>query len=336
MRQRRGLAGWQIATLSAAGAVGSLTLANWLTRAGLRTPEHALNGVEALYPWTEGTIHYTVRGRGEPMLLLHDLPPGSSAYDYRNVFAALAERYRVFAPDLLGYGLSGRPAIHYTPQLYSTLIEDFLRQVLGATDQPAHVIVAGQSAPFAVIAAAARPQLIRSLTLIEPVGLTEPADERSSLGGAAAQVARLLLRAPLLGESAYNAVVSRWGLRRALRRRLAARSDGSPGAMRVSDDVIDHYYAVAHQPGARFAPADALIGARGAAASEAFAAVSAPTLLVWGQRDSAHPNGESRALRKARPDAQVRVFPTGAMPQVEAPDAFTREVLAWLRAAARV
>jgi pimeloyl-ACP methyl ester carboxylesterase len=337
MSQRRGLAGWQIATLAAAGAGGSLALANWLTRVGLRAPATALHGSEALYPWIEGTIHYTVRGRGEPMLLLHDLSPGSSAYEYSGVFAALAERYRVFAPDLLGYGLSGRPAIRYTPQLYVALIEDLLRQVLGATDQPAHVIAAGQSAPLAVLAAAARPQLVRSLTLIAPAGLAEPLDERGPLGVVAAQVVWLLLRAPLIGEGAYNALVSRWGLRRTLGRRLTA---GATNASRVSDDVIDHYYTVAHQPGARFAPVDALAAAQGAIqgaeASEAFAALSAPTLLVWGQRDRAHPVSEGRALREARPDTQLRIFATGAMPHVEAPDTFTREVFAWLRAAARV
>ena len=330
MSQRRGLARWQIATLSAAGAAGSLALANWLARVGLREPENALEGAEALYPWTEGAIHYTVSGRGEPLLLLHDLRPGSSSYEYRSVFAELATRYRVFAPDLLGYGQSGRPATSYTPQLYVSLIEDFLRQVLGATDQPAHVIASGQSAPFAVLAAAARPQLFRSLTLVEPLGL----------GGATAaphpvvaRLARLLLRAPLVGESVYNALVSRLGLRLALRRSLAE------GAAPVSDDMIDQYYTVAHQPGARFAPADLLTGALGGAAgmaSEVFADVSAPILLLWGQRDPARPVAEGRALREAHPGAELRIFPTGAMPHVEAPDAFTREVFAWLRSAARV
>ena len=333
MRQRRGLAGWRIATLAATGAVGSLALANWLTHVGLREPENALRGADALYPWTEGTIHYTARGRGEPMLLLHDLRPGSSAYEYRAVFAPLAERYRVFAPDLLGYGQSGRPATRYTPQLYVALIEDLLRQVLGATDQPAHIVAAGRSAPYVVLAAAARPQLFRSLTLIEPTGLTEDADERNAL---MPQFARALLRTPLLGESAYNLIVSRWGLRLALRRRLASASEE---AEPLSDDVIDQQYAVAHQPGARFAPADALARGHGAEArevAEAFAALDAPTLLVWGQRDPTRPASEARALRRTHPDTQLRIFPTGAMPHIEAPDAFTREVFAWLRAAAHV
>ncbi len=327
MEQRRRLARWQIASLSAAGVVGSLALANWLTQAGAREPEQALDGAEALYPWTEGTIHYTARGRGEPMLLLHDLRPGSSAYEYRQVFAPLATRYRVFAPDLLGYGRSGRPAISYTPQLYVALIEDLLRQVLGATDQPAHVIAAGKAAAFAAMAAQARPQLFRSLALIEPVGLTEDADRRHAL---TAQAARLLLRSPLLGESVYNAAVSRLWLRLALRHRRA------PGSMRLSDDVIDQYYATAHLPGARFAHADSLAATLGDAASDAFAAISAPTLLLWGQRDRSRAVAEALALRARLPGAELRIFPTGAMPHVEAPDAFTREVFAWLRSTARV
>lgn len=330
MRQWGKLAGWQIATLSAVGAVGSLAVANWLTHVGLREPEHALNGSEALYPWTEGTIHYTVRGRGEPLLLLHDLRPGASGYEYRNVFSALAERYRVFAPDLLGYGLSGRPATRYTPQLYVELIEDFLRQVVGATDQPAHVIASGHSAPFAAIAAVTQPQLFRSLSVIEPIGLGEVMSERRPI---ASRVTRALLRTPLLGEGAYNLLTSRLGLRLSLTRRLAA------GAPRVSDDVIDQYYAIAHLPGGRFAQADALASALdslGNLGGEAFALVSVPTLLLWGQRDPAHPMSEARELREAHPGAELRIFPTGALPHVEAPEAFTREVFAWLRATARV
>ncbi len=327
MSRRRWLSGWQVATLSAAGAVGSVAVANWLTQVGRREPENALNGGEALYPWTEGSIHYTVRGRGEPMLLLHDLLPGSSSFEYRAAFERLSERYRVFAPDLLGFGLSGRPSTHYTPELYVALIEDFLRQVVGATDQPAHVVASGRAAPFAVIASAARPQMFRSLTLIEPSRLGEPLGDRSPL---MARLLRLFLRVPLFGESAYNVVVSRRGLRFALRRRLAS------GSAQISDDVLDHYYAVAHQPGARFAPADTLIDDLGTAAAEAFASSTTPMLLLWGQRDSTRPVSEARALRESRPGTELRIFASGALPHVEAPDAFIRELLAWLGATARV
>ena len=233
-------------------------------------------------------------------------------------------------PICLGYGRSGRPPISYTPTLYTALIEDFLRQVVGAADQPAHIIAAGRSAPFAALAASAQPRFVRSLSLVEPVGLGEDAPRRWP---AAVRATRTLLRAPLIGESLYNLAVSRQGLRLALRRRLAA-----DGGQRISDDVLDQYYTNAHQPGARFAPVDALtsMDAWESEAAAAFAAVSAPVLLLWGQRDAERPISEARALREAHPGAALRIFPTGAMPYVEAPDAFIHEVTTWLRSTARV
>lgn len=327
MGERRGLAGWQIGLMSTAGALASVAVANWLTSRSAGEPGAELPGAEALYPWTEGTIHYTVKGRGEPLILLHGLYPGASAYEFRGVFDTLAERYRVFAPDLLGYGRSGRPAMDYTPQLYVTLIEDFLRQVAGATDQPAHVIASGLSAAFATLAATNRPRTFRSLTFLSPLGLEAEPPVGDSI---VTEATRLLLRAPLLGEGVYNLLTSRPSLRAALRRRL---EQPTP---RVSDDVLDHVYSSAHQPGARFAPADALSGALDVAAGEAFAALNVPTLLIWGQRDPASQRPLARALGAARPSVRIRLLESGAAPHEEAPEAFTRVALAWMGSTARV
>src|SRR5262245_27835998 len=49
-----------------------------------------------------------------PLLLIHGHNAAASAYEWRKQFWPLADRYRVFAPDLLGYGLSDRPALEYT------------------------------------------------------------------------------------------------------------------------------------------------------------------------------------------------------------------------------
>src|SRR5512146_3207812 len=122
---------WRLATglvAASAGAASALALGNWLARVGVGAPETALSGETGYYPWTQGSLRYTVKGRGEPLALIHGIYPGASSFEYRKVFDRLAERYRVFALDLLGFGQSGRPAIDYTPALYVELIEDFLRQ----------------------------------------------------------------------------------------------------------------------------------------------------------------------------------------------------------------
>lgn len=314
-----------IAALSASAA-GALALANWLTRLGAGEPEAPLQGDTGYYPWTHGSVRYTVKGRGHALVLIHGIYPGASSFEYRKVFDRLAERYRVFALDLLGFGLSGRPAVDYTPAMYVELIEDFLRQVVGANDHPVSIIAPGMSAAFVIHAAARAPEYFSGLALIEPEGL--PVDARGA-GKLSLALWRAALRAPLVGEGLYNLAVSRAGLR------MRLGNTAYSGAGAVSDDVIDQVYAMAHQPGARFAPADALSGALFAPVSATFASLSMPLLLFWGRRDRGAPVSRARAFQELRPGLELRVFPTGGLPQEEAPDAFLREVMAWMASGAR-
>ncbi|HXA37014.1 MAG TPA: alpha/beta hydrolase [Steroidobacteraceae bacterium] len=58
------------------------------------------------------SIHYLVRGRGEPLLLIHGL--GSSGADWAFQVAALEKRFRVVVPDLPGSGHSPPPRGGYS------------------------------------------------------------------------------------------------------------------------------------------------------------------------------------------------------------------------------
>jgi len=56
-------------------------------------------------------MHYVEHGAGDPVLFLHGQPTWS--YLWRHVLPELEGRGRLIAVDLIGYGLSGRPAIDY-------------------------------------------------------------------------------------------------------------------------------------------------------------------------------------------------------------------------------
>ena len=60
------------------------------------------------FPSSGGQLAYVDVGDGEPVLLLHGFP--SSSATWRELAPALARRFRVIMPDLLGHGLSDRPA----------------------------------------------------------------------------------------------------------------------------------------------------------------------------------------------------------------------------------
>lgn len=51
-------------------------------------------------------VYYEVQGEGEPVLLIHGIP--TSAFIWRKQIEALWARFRVYAPDLLGW--RGKPA----------------------------------------------------------------------------------------------------------------------------------------------------------------------------------------------------------------------------------
>ncbi|MBQ0000712.1 MAG: alpha/beta hydrolase, partial [Clostridiales bacterium] len=56
------------------------------------------------YKWRYGNIYYTKTGIGSPILLLHDLTPGSSAEEWKSTIETLSETHTVYAIDLLGCG----------------------------------------------------------------------------------------------------------------------------------------------------------------------------------------------------------------------------------------
>lgn len=58
--------------------------------------------------------------RLEPLLVIHGFP--TSSFDFAELAARLAEHRRVVLVDLLGYGLSDKPDVHYTMALQADLV----------------------------------------------------------------------------------------------------------------------------------------------------------------------------------------------------------------------
>jgi pimeloyl-ACP methyl ester carboxylesterase len=82
-------------------------------------------------------IRYWTAGQGEPLLLIHGFPTAS--WDWHYLWQPLAQRYRVIACDMLGFGDSAKPINH----TYSLLEQADLQQALLAhlqVEQPVHVL----------------------------------------------------------------------------------------------------------------------------------------------------------------------------------------------------
>ncbi|ODU62785.1 MAG: 2-hydroxy-6-oxo-2,4-heptadienoate hydrolase [Lautropia sp. SCN 66-9] len=73
------------------------------------------------------SINYHDVGRGLPVLLIHGSGPGVSAWaNWRLTIPALAGRFRVIAPDMLGFGYSDRAADAYDMALWVEQLRSLL------------------------------------------------------------------------------------------------------------------------------------------------------------------------------------------------------------------
>ena len=86
--------------------------------------------VSLCYRWRLGNIHYTKIGEGKPLLLVHDLEPASSSYEWHEVRKKLSKDHTVYTIDLLGFGRSEKPNLTYTNYLYVQLLSDFIKSEL--------------------------------------------------------------------------------------------------------------------------------------------------------------------------------------------------------------
>ena len=53
------------------------------------------------YNWRFGKIYYTKKGKGSPLLLIHDTMPGASGYEWSRVEDQLAQEHTVYTLDPL-------------------------------------------------------------------------------------------------------------------------------------------------------------------------------------------------------------------------------------------
>ena len=65
------------------------------------------------------------------LVLIHGL--GASAERWTRVIPLFSEHFRVVVPDLIGFGLSDKPTVDYTPDFFSDFLE-FLKESVRLKD----------------------------------------------------------------------------------------------------------------------------------------------------------------------------------------------------------
>lgn len=176
------------------------------------------NSENHYYEWRFGKIRYQKKGSGAPLLLVHDLTVGSSNYEYHRLINNLTEEHEVYSIDLLGYGLSDKPAITYTNNLYEQLISDFIKNVI---KRKTSVVVTGESVPFVIMACHNNPDIINKLICINPQSLYL----QNQIPSKQTKLMKLFLESPILGTFTYHVLTNRYSMERTFRTEYFCHSD---------------------------------------------------------------------------------------------------------------
>jgi phosphomannomutase len=294
-----------------AGVTGAAALLNRGLRAGVPLPVDHLGGVRRRWQWRGYDVFASEQGEGPPVLLVHGIYAGASSYEFRKLAPLLAKRHRVVAFDLLGCGLSEMPDLDYSSELFVEQIVDAIGEF---TREPMTLVASSLGAAFAIRAATRAPDRVHHLAVICPTGLGGILDKEPN---APQRAVSLLFRSPIAGETAFNGLASKASIGWFLR----TQSYASPSS--VTPEIIDHYYAVTHQPGARYVPAQFVGGGLNCNVARDLPFVEAPVLVLWGERaSSTSPVSKAQEYLRLAKDARLAVFAdSGLLPHEEEPEA---------------
>lgn len=217
------------------------------------------------------TLHYVEAGAGTPVVLLHGFP--EFWYSWRHQLAALSDAgLRAIAPDLRGYNKSDKPAgiVHYRLELLVEDVANLIEKVAGGS---AAVVGHDWGGAIAWELAMRRPERVARLAILNA---PHPAALRREL-----RTPRQLLRSwyaiafqlPWLPErliAARNYALLRSTLPECLtpaERDRYVEALARPGALTAT---LNFYRAAVRYP---------------TASARRPAIITAPTLVIWGERD---------------------------------------------------
>ena len=153
-----------------------------------------------VYEWRFGNIFYTKQGSGEPILLLHDLTPVSSGYEWNKIVSELSKTNTVYTLDLLGCGRSDKPSLTYTNYFYVQMVCDFIKHIVS---KKCSIVATGDSSSIALMSALNDKEIISQILLINPSDL----NQLSTVPTKRTKSVKFLLEMPLLGTLLYNIIM---------------------------------------------------------------------------------------------------------------------------------
>jgi len=265
-----------------------------------------------------GRLSVYVAGQGPPLLLIHSINAAASAAEMRPLHAHYRATRTVFSIDLPGYGFSERSDRHYSPRLMTDAIHAITAQMHARCGPgPVDALAVSLSCEFLARAAVEAPDAYRSVALVSPTGFRGLQPQRGAPGSTRGKP--WLYKALHGPGAAWGGAIFRGLTRPGVIRYFLRRTWGSKDI----DETLWAYDVRSVQvPGAEHAPLHFLSAQLFSAdIHTVYEALALPVWMSHGVRGD-FTDYRGKVIVEARPNWQFSVFPTGALPYFEVPQAF--------------
>ncbi len=245
--------------------------------------------------------YYKAEGSGSAVILIHS--NGLSLGQWKYNYGPLSKYYRVYAPDLPGFGLSDKPDAEYGVEYYV----NFLRSFMGALGiRKAALVGSSMGGAVAATFASRYPGMVTGLVLADPTGLVPEGISRN--------------------KELYNIFLTLMIRSRRLYCRPMFRDSSAMKALEGTQLVTDSKES-----------RDAFVKNCNAILSydpgylKALMLIAVPTLILWGEDDLLLPSEDAQKYCELIPGSKVKVIEyCGHMPNVEKHQEFNSAVLDFL------
>ena len=240
------------------------------------------------YRYNNLNINVNIQGEGDPVLLLHGW--GCSNAIFKDIQAVLSTCYRTYNFDFPGFGASDEPAEVWGVEDYTRMVEEFVRE--NGIAKPALI---GHSFGGRVSIVFASRNEVSRVVLVDAAGIKPKRPLKYYWKVYTFKSIKWLCNTFLPKEKA-KAVIER-------RRNGAGSSDynnASPMMRAILSKVVNEDL------------------------KHLMPSIKAPTLLFWGNMDTATPLSDAKTMEKLIPDAGLVVaHGTGHFSFLESPGLFT-------------
>lgn len=245
-------------------------------------------------------IRYLEEGKSDKaIVLVHGL--GGSAERWLKVIPLLSPKYRVIAPDVIGFGYSDKPSYDYTIEFFGKFLSAFINTLGLKTTVLVGTSLGGQIA----VQCAAINSTIERLVLVAPSG---------AMKYSTAAIDAYMMAALYPNHSSAKAAFEMMS------------SSGTVDGFTVSDFVKRMSI-----PNAKLAFISSVLGIKNSNIGESLGKIAIPTLLVWGKQDVVIPISYASQFSSAiRGCIFLKIDDCGHLPHVEKPDLFSKSILEFI------